>query len=184
MLEIVGKRETTGGREARAAKNALKAKAHNPRGMSPREIMLAQARATAKKKAEKALGELYANVMVAVSQEYYEGKVKYCAFRACDDKRGQEMHSAVEAAMKPFLDLPASEQTKNIKKQASEIVRVLNQGWIDCGWLIPEDIRIGSIPLGRIYDDGRVEAVSRAVDMDVVDMGRRMRTEIKRLKKG
>jgi len=176
----MSRRKTPSQRRKQSERN--KKNTERVHSVSPKAVLLQKARQRRQQRRSEELATAYANVMVEVSKAYYEGKVKYSALRAVDVERGKVMQKMVEERTAEYARLPKSEQTREVLRKVGEIVQSLNQNWIDAGDLRVEDIQLGQIPTARIYEDGRIEAVNRATDIDILDMGKRFRQRIESLK--
>jgi hypothetical protein len=179
----MSRRKTSIGREAQAKRNANnKTKSA---AVSSKKVLVNRRVEQGRADAEREVAAVYAGVLIEVCREYYDGDVKYSALCATDENRGREMQETVSRELATYID---KEQTPQLVAEAADIVQELNQKWIDTGFLIPTNLRLWDVPTARIYfKSGVVEAVNRARDMDVRDMGSRFRTamaEYEESKKG
>ena len=170
----MSRRKTTRMREDQAKRNVDKTTKST--AVSSKKVLINRRVEQGREDAEREVAAVYAGVLIEVCREYYDGDVKYSALCAADDKKGHEMQEAVSRELAPYID---KEQTPQIVAEAADIVQELNQKWIDTGLLIPRNLRLWDVPTARIYlKSGAVEAVNRARDMDVRDMGSRFRTAL------
>lgn len=165
-------------RKSAIAREKQKSKNKNhipPKQVSSKLMLKQQALEKHRLKQKKMFAQKYADILVSVSQEYYDGEVKYCSLKAVSVGRGNQMQEEVEKAIKPFAQIPKKEQTQQIFAEVADIIQAKNQTWIEQGWLVAENVKVDELPTGRVYDDGTIESVNRFRDMDIIDIQKRLK---------
>ena len=176
----MSRRETTTSREARWRRNKELRDRRKQVVIDPKLAMRQHAvqSSAAKKVAE--VADVYREVMLEISDEYHDGEVQYCMLRARDKEGAEYINEEIARAILRFSEFSKEQQTGDVLDEVGAIMKNLYQGWIESCIVVPDSVRINDVPNGRMYQDGRIEAINRASDIDILDMGRRFRERVEK----
>lgn len=173
----MSRRKTSAAREARQAANKKK-RAAKVKQTDPRIILRQKASQAAALRKVKEIASVYREIMLEISNEYHGGNVQYCMFRPKTKEAAKLVKEQIAFSTSRFASIHKDEQTPELMCEVGSVVKDLYDGWIHTGIVVPDSVHVNELPNGRIYTDGRIEAINRGKDEDVLEIKKRLKERL------